>query len=110
MAVVADALSLAPARTIVHKCVGLSYTLATQSQLGNTFGKISWNVLLIKKLPQIWMQLQYGILTWGSVEKNELGALSTRLNKMIKTITFAKKFGHVSSIFKALNILKIDDI
>ena len=29
---------------------------------------------------------------------------------MIKTITFAKKFCHVSPIFKALNILKIDDI
>ena len=29
---------------------------------------------------------------------------------MIKTITFAKKFCHVLSIFKALNILKIDDI
>ena len=36
--------------------------------------------------------------------------MSTRLNKMIKTITFAKKFCHVSPIFKALNILKIDDI
>ena len=107
MAVVADAPSLATARTIVHKCVDLSYTLAVLSRLGNTFGKISWNVLPIKKLPQIWMQLQYGILTWGSVEKNELGALSTRLNK---TITFAKKFCHVSSIFKALNILKIYDI
>ena len=29
---------------------------------------------------------------------------------MIKTITFAKKFCYVSPIFKALNILKIDDI
>ena len=29
---------------------------------------------------------------------------------MIKTITFAKKFCHVSPIFKALKLLKIDDI
>ena len=58
----------------------------------------------------IYSKLQYGILTWGSAKKNELGALSTRLNKMIKTITLAKKFCHVSPIFKALNILKIDDI
>ena len=29
---------------------------------------------------------------------------------MIKTITFAKEFCHVSLIFKALNLLKIDDI
>ena len=36
--------------------------------------------------------------------------MSTRLNKIIKIITFAKKFFQVSSIFKALNILKIDDI
>ena len=36
--------------------------------------------------------------------------MSTRLNKMIKTITFAKKLCHVSPIFKALNLLKIDDI
>ena len=36
--------------------------------------------------------------------------MSTRLNKMIKTITFAKKFCHVSPIFKALNLLKIVDI
>ena len=57
----------------------------------------------------IYSKLQYGILTWGQL-KNELGALSTRLNKMIKTIAFAKKFCHVSSIYKALNILKIDDI
>ena len=55
-------------------------------------------------------KLQYGILTWGSAKKNELGALSTRLHKMIKTITFAKKFCHISPIFKALYILKIDDI
>ena len=53
-------------------------------------------------------KLQYGIL--GSAKKNELVALSTRLNKMIKIITFAKKFCHVSPIFKALNLLKIDDI
>ena len=60
----------------------------------------------------IYSKLQYGILTWGSAKKNEPGALSTRLNKMIKTITntFAKKFCHVSSIFKALNLWKIDDI
>ena len=58
----------------------------------------------------IYSKLQYGFSTWGSAKKNELGALSTRLNKMIKTITFAKKFCHVSSIFKALNFLKIDDI
>ena len=58
----------------------------------------------------IYSKLQYGILTWGSAKKNELGALPTRLNKMIKTITFAKNFGHVSPIFKALNLLKIDDI
>ena len=55
-------------------------------------------------------KLQYGILTWSSAKKNELGAFSTRLNKMINTITFAKKFCHVSPIFKALNLLKIDDI
>ena len=56
----------------------------------------------------IYSKLQYGILTWGSAKKNELGALSTCLNKMIKTITFAKRFCHVLPIFKALNILKID--
>ena len=55
-------------------------------------------------------KLQYGILTWGSAKKNELGALSTRLNKMIKTITFAKKFCHVSPILKALNTLKISKV
>ena len=36
--------------------------------------------------------------------------MSTHFNKMIKTITFAKKFCHVSPIFKALNILKTDDV
>ena len=56
----------------------------------------------------IYSKLQYGILTWGSAKTNELGALSTRLNKMIKTITFAKKFCHISPIFKALDLLKID--
>ena len=29
---------------------------------------------------------------------------------MVKTITFAKKFCHVSLLFKVLNIFKIDDI
>ena len=58
----------------------------------------------------IYSKLQYGILTGGSAKKNELGALSTRLDKMIKTITFAKKFCPVSPIFKALNTLKIDVI
>ena len=58
----------------------------------------------------IYSKLQYDLFTWGSAKKNELGALSIRLNKIIKTITFAKKFCHVSPTFKALNILKIDDI
>ena len=38
----------------------------------------------------VYSKLQYGILTWGSAKKNELGALSTRLNKIIKT-NFRKK-------------------
>ena len=58
----------------------------------------------------IFSKLQYGILTWGLAKRNELGALSARLSKMIKTITFAKKFCYLSSIFKALNILKINNI
>ena len=57
----------------------------------------------------IYSKIQYGILTCVQL-KNELGALSTRLNKLIKTITFAKKFFNVSTISKALNILKMEDI
>ena len=58
----------------------------------------------------IYSKLKYGILTWGSAKNNELGALSTRLNKIIKTVTFAKKFCHVSSILKVFNLLKTDDV
>ena len=55
-------------------------------------------------------KLQYGIFSWGLAKKNELRPLSSRSNKIIKTITFAKKFCYVSPIFKALNLLETDDI
>ena len=86
--------------THLAKYIGMCYRI-------RTYLKIDAMITLFYSF--IYSKLQYGILTWGSAKKNELGALSTSLNKMIKTITFAKKFSHVSPIFKAPNFLKIGD-
>ena len=93
---------LPPKAGVSLQSFGKQYSAGKMSCLANAIVTYNNNLNYSK--------LQYGILTWGSAKKNELGALSTRLNKMIKTITFAKEFCHVSLIFKALNLLKIDDI
>ena len=58
----------------------------------------------------IYSILHYGILSWDSAKRSELGALSTCLNKIIKTDAFAKKLFPVTLIFKVLDILQIEDI
>ena len=82
------------------KCTGMLYQI-------RSYLKIDAMITLFYSF--IYSKLQHGIITWDSA-KIEQGALSTGLNKMIKTITFAKKFCHVSPIFKTFNLLQIDDI
>ena len=50
------------------------------------------------------------VFSLGAQLENDLGASPTRLNKVIKTIIFAKKFCHQQYIFKALDVLKIKAI
>ena len=58
----------------------------------------------------IYSRNQYGIVFWRSALKIYLKELSVRLNNIIRTITFSKKYSHVTDLYKNLNLLKLNDI
>ena len=57
----------------------------------------------------IYSRIQYGIVIWCKALKIYL-KLSVRLNNNIGTITFSKKYSHLTSLYKNLNLLKLNDI
>ena len=58
----------------------------------------------------IYSRIQYGIVIWGNASKIYLKELTVRLNNIIRTITFSKKYSHVTNLYKNLNLLKLNDI
>ena len=58
----------------------------------------------------IYLRIQYGIVIRSNPPKIYLKELSVRQNDIIRTITFSKKYSHVTNICKSLNLLKLNDI
>ena len=55
--------------------------------------------------------LQYGILVWGTlIKQNERNQLAKLQKRMIRTMTDSTYRAHTDPLFKRLSILKLDDI
>ena len=54
--------------------------------------------------------LNYGIIVWGTATQNQLHEINVRMNNIVRTITWNKKFSHVTHLYKKLNYLKLNDI
>ena len=48
-------------------------------------------------------RVQYGILVWDTATKTKLREIEIRLNNIVRTITWNKRFSHVSHLFKKLD-------
>ena len=51
----------------------------------------------------IYSRIQYGIVTWGTANQ-------TLMPELFRTITYSSKYCPVTSLYKTLNFLKLDDI
>ena len=59
----------------------------------------------------IYARIQYGSVIWGNAPKIYLKESSVRLNGIIHTITFSKKYSHVTNkSLQELNLLKLNNI
>ena len=58
----------------------------------------------------IYSRIQYGIVTWGTANQTLMHELNVKLNNIIRTITYSSKYCPVTSLYKTLNFLKLDDI
>ena len=56
----------------------------------------------------IYSRIQYGIVTWGTADKTH--ELNMKLNNIVRTIICSSKYCPVTSLYKTLNFLKLDDI
>ena len=58
----------------------------------------------------IYSRIQYGIVIWGTTNKTLMLELNVRLNNIVGVIPYSSKYCPVTSLYKALNFLKLDDI
>ena len=58
----------------------------------------------------IYNRIQYGIVTWGTANQTLMHELNVKLNNIVRTITYSSKYCPVTSSYKTLNFLKLDDI
>ena len=58
----------------------------------------------------VYSSLNYGIIVWGTATQNQLHEINVRMNNLVRTITWNKKFSHVTHLYKKLHYLKLNDI
>ena len=90
-----------------------SHTTHLRTKIGKNVGILSrlkhtlpFHVLKSLYFTLIHSSLNYGILAWGF----NVGSLAVLQKKAIRAITHAKYNSHTEHTFKALNILKLEDI
>ena len=55
-------------------------------------------------------RVSYGIVVWGTAAKKYLHEVELKLNNIVRTITWNKKFSHHSQLYKKMNLLKLKDV
>ena len=58
----------------------------------------------------VYSRLTYGITAWGTTAQNQLREIEVKLNDIIRTMTWNKKFSYVSQQYKKLGFLKHHDV
>ena len=54
--------------------------------------------------------VNYGITTWGTADQSKKHEIEVKMNSIVRTITWNKKFTHVSHLYQNSNLLKLNDI
>ena len=55
-------------------------------------------------------RISYGITAWGTAADKYLKEIETKLNNIVQTITWNKKFSRVTQLYKNLKLLKLRDV
>ena len=55
-------------------------------------------------------RVQYGISVWGTATTTKLREIEIRLNNIVRTITWSKRFTYVTHLYKKLELLKLHDL
>ena len=71
---------------------------------------IDRNTLCMLYYSLIYSRIQYSIVTWGTANKTLMQELNVKLNNVVCTIMYSSKYCPVTSLYKALNFFKLDDI
>ena len=58
----------------------------------------------------VYSRLTYGMTAWGTAAQSQLREIEVKLNNIIRTMTWNKKFSHVSQPYKKLGFLKLHDV
>ena len=58
----------------------------------------------------VYSRLIFGITAWGTIAQNQLREIEVELNNIIRTMTWNKKFFHVSQLYKKQGFLKPRDV
>ena len=72
--------------------------------------KAPQNVLMLLYHSLVGTYLKYGIASWGSAKTTALSKLRSLQNKVVRYITHSSRFTNVTSEYKKLGILKLDEI
>ena len=55
-------------------------------------------------------RVSYGITAWGTAADKYLKEIETKLNNIVRTITWNKKFSRVTQLYKNLKLLKLRNV
>ena len=55
-------------------------------------------------------RISYGIIAWGTAADKYLKEIKTKLNNIVRTITWKEKFSRVTQLYKNLKLLKLRDV
>ena len=58
----------------------------------------------------IYSCVNYGITTWGTADQSKKHEIEVKTKNIVRTITWNKKFTHVSHLYQNLNLLNLNDI
>ena len=58
----------------------------------------------------VYSRLTYGITAWGTATQNQFCVFEVKLNNIIPTLTWNKKFSHVNQLYKKVDLLKLHDV
>ena len=55
-------------------------------------------------------KLQHGIIVWGATFKTYLSEVNVRINRIIRALSSSNLYTPMSSLYKKLNLLKLEDL